>query len=84
MCSASMHRRADAVVGGPCHAVALGAQLFKDGHHRGFGRVDEGAPGHVLGGDQQLFGFGQIFHTASVPGGQFQGIPFLLSSHDSH
>lgn len=80
----SMHRRADAVVGGPGHAVALGAQLFKDGQDGRFGRVHEGPAGHVLGGDQQLFGFGQIFHVASVPGGQFQGIPFLLSSHDSH
>ncbi len=80
----SMHRRADAVVGGPCHAVALYAQLFKDGQHRGLARVDEGAPGDVLGGQQKRFGFGDFFHTASVPGGQFQGIPFLLSSHDSH
>lgn len=80
MCSASMHRRAGAVVGGPGHAVALGAQFFKDGHHRGFGRVDERAPGHVLGGDQQLFGFGQIFHAASLAKVAFSSIPFHLNS----
>lgn len=80
----SVHRRALAPISRPRHAVALGAQLFKDGQHRGLAGVDEGAPGHVLGGDQQLFGFGQIFHAVSVPGGPFQGIPFLLSSHDSH
>ncbi len=80
----SMHRRAFASVSRPSRAVTLGAQLIKDIQHGFFARVHEGAAGDVLCVDQKLFGFGDFVHTASVPSGLFQGIPFLLSSHDSH
>lgn len=64
----SMHRRAGAVVGGPRRAVALIAQFTEQVHDRGFAGVDEAAARDVLGVLQQLFGFGQFFHAASVRG----------------
>lgn len=64
----SMHRRRFAAVGRPCHAVTLGAQLLKDLQHRFFGRIDESPLGHVCGVPQQLFGFSDFFHAASVGG----------------
>lgn len=76
----SMHRRANAVVGSPRRAVTLGAQLFKDGHHCGLGRVHEGPAGDVLGVLQKLFGFGDFVHAATVPERVFSGIPFHLNS----
>ena len=75
----SVHRRAGAVVGGPGHAVALIAQLTEQVHHRCLGRIHEGPARDVLGVEQQLFGFGQFFHAASLPRLGFSGIPFHLS-----
>ena len=74
----SMHRCADAVVGGPCRAIPFGAQLAEQVHDGRFAGVDEGAPGHVLGGDEQLFGVGQIFHAASVRGSALKRTQALL------
>lgn len=64
----SMHRRANAVVGRPRHAITLGAQLIKDIQHGFLARVHEGPAGDVLGVLQKLFGFGEFFHAASVRG----------------
>ncbi|MDH1299701.1 hypothetical protein [Achromobacter sp. GD03932] len=64
----SMHRRTGTVVGGPRHAVTLGAQLVKDIQHSLFARVHEGPAGDVLGVLQKLFGFSEFFHAASVRG----------------
>lgn len=80
----SVHRGELSPVSRPSRAVTLGAQLIKDIQHGLFARVHEGAAGDVLGVLEKLFGFGEFVHAASLPSGPFQGIPFLLSSHDSH
>lgn len=64
----SMHRRAFAPIGRPSRSVTLGAQLIKDIQHGFFARVHEGAAGDVLGVLQQLFGFGDFVHAATVRG----------------
>lgn len=80
----SMHRRALAPISRPRRAVTLGAQLIKDIQHGFLARVFEGSAGDVLSVLKKLFGFSDFVHAASLPSGPFQGIPFLLSSHDSH
>ena len=82
--TASMHRGEFTPIGSPRGAVTLCAQLIKDIQHGFLARVHEGAAGDVLGVLEKLFGFGDFVHAASLPSGPFQGIPFLLSSHDSH
>lgn len=82
--TSSMHRGELSPIGRPRRAVSFGAQLVKDIQHGLFARVLEGSAGDVLCVGQKLFGFGDFVHAATLPSGPFQGIPFLLSSHDSH
>ncbi len=62
----SMHRGAFASVAGPGHPVALREKRIEDGKHGLLARFREGPAGDLLGVPQQLFGFGQFFHAASV------------------
>ena len=62
----SMHRRALTPVDGPGHAVPLGQKGVEDGKHGLFAGFGEGPAGDLLGVPQQLFGFGEFFHAASV------------------
>ncbi len=80
----SMHRGVFAPITDPRRALSFGAQFIKDIQHGLFARVLEGSAGDVLCVGQKLFGFGDFVHAATLPSGPFQGIPFLLSSHDSH
>lgn len=79
MCSASMHRRAGAVVGGPRHPLALGKKRIEDGQDCLFAGIHKGAAGDLLGVPQDIFGFCQFFHAAMLPRLGFSGIPFHLS-----
>lgn len=80
----SMHRGVFTPISRPRGAVTLCAQLIKDIQHGFLARVHEGSAGDVLSVLKKLFGFSDFVHAASLPSGPFQGIPFLLSSHDSH
>lgn len=62
----SVHRRAVAPVDGPGHPLALGKERIEDGQDCLFARVHKGAAGDLLGVPQDIFGFGQLFHAASV------------------
>lgn len=80
----SMHRGAFAPVDGPCHPVTLGEKRVEHGQDCLLAGFHEGAAGDLLGVPQDVFGFGQFVHTASLPRGVFLGIPFIWNSHDSH
>lgn len=76
--TASMHRGELSPIGSPGRAVTLIAQLTEQVHDRGLARVHEGPARDVLGVVQQLFGFGQFFHAASVRGPALKRTQALL------
>lgn len=78
--NASMHRGAFAPVDGPCHPLALGEKRVEHGQDCLLAGFHEGAAGDLLGVPQDVFGFGQFVHTATVPIQAFSGIPFHLNS----
>lgn len=80
--SPSMHRGAVAPFRGPGHPLALGKKRGEDGQDCLLAGFNKGAAGDLLGVPQDVFGFGQFVHTASLPRGVFRGIPFFWNRHE--